>query len=345
MRTLYWTSALVYLNQKIKSKMYSVGQLVALGLLGGLLVPVTAALTLWYAHKRAQPDQKGGTRSRAHLLYRALAGVLLGQVLCHAWLPVRLANLDTHLLFLCILLGYLLMEAGEALARVWHHHSHYVTTVDDTGVALEDTALNRERMEEQHVVSFGHLRAPNLGEQLWSLLDKEREEHKRQWLLGALFIALSYVMLTDSLLLIVLETADAALNDLLIMCFYVNAFTLSLALLGGMVHAKFHLTAGGRLRRWLWWWGVAGLGWSGGVLVLGVGLPLWLQAEPSAVLALLGHPAFLTLYGLVMGVLLKLHVYYYSRRLDPCTTRRDIGYGLIAFGLAAGQAALTSFWL
>jgi hypothetical protein len=326
--------------------MYTVGQLVALALLGGFLVPLAAAVTLWYAHKRAQPEQKGGTRSRHYLFYRALAGVLLGQVLCHAWLPVALGNLNTQLLFLCVLLGYALMDAGEAVARVWHAHSHYVTVDDDApSPAVDDLALSAERMEEQPVVSLSHLRNPHTASQLWSLVDKERDEHKRQWMLGALLIALSCALLADSLLLVALETTETALNDLLILCFYLNGFALSMALLGGLLHAKFHATPGGRWRRWAWWWALAGLCWSLGVLLLGSGLPLWLQADRLLVIGLLSHPTFLVVYGLALGVLLKLHVYYYSRRLDPHTTRRDIGWGLLVFWLTAGQAALTSFWL
>ena len=329
--------------------MYTVGQLVALALLGGLLVPLAAAVTLWYTHKRAQPEQKGGSRSRAHLFYRALSGALLGQVLCHTWLPASLGTMDTHLLFLMVLLGYVVLDAGESIARVWHAHSHYVTVDDDAATTpkLDDLALNAERMEEQGIVTISHLRNPNAAAQVWSLVDKASDEIKRQWMLGALFLSLCVALLGDSLLLVVLENdeAGAVTNDLLILCFYINAFSLSLALLGGMLHAKFHLTPGGRWRRWLWWWSLVGVSWSLCMLVLATGLSLWLQAERTTVIALLAHPAFLIIYGLALGVLLRLHVYYGSRRLDPHTTRRDIWLGLLVFLLAAGQAALTSFWL
>lgn len=319
--------------------MYEVGQLVVLALLGGVLVPFAAALTLWYAHRRAQPaDQKpGGSRSRAYLFYRAMSGVLLGQVLCHTWLPVELGSMDVHLLFVCVLLGYVLIDAGEGLARVWD--ARYVLIDDDVPAPLDEACVDAVRMEEQQIVTVS-LRDPSFADRVWALTDKDRDLQKRQWFLGALFIALAWSILADSLLLVVLPA-----NDLLIFCFYLHGFTLSLALLGGMLHAKFHITAGGRRQRWLWWWALAGAGWSLGVLVLGVGLPLWLKADPVLVQSLLGHPGFMVLYGLASGVLLKLHVYYYSRRLDPATTRRDIALGLLVFWLSAGQSCLTGFWL
>lgn len=312
--------------------MYSPSQLAALSLLGGVLVPLAAALTLWRQHAK----HKG--RTRAYLLYRSMAGVLLGQVLCHTWLPVALGNIDTRLLFACALLGYLLFDAGETIGRAWN--SHYVMVDDDVPAELDDACVDGGRMEQQHIASLTGLRDPSFAERAWALSDKERDEHKRQWMLGALFIALACVVLSDALLLVVLPA-----GDVLILCFYLHGFTLSLALLGGMVHAKFHITAGGRLPRWLWWWGIAGLAWCVGVLVLGVGLPLWLGADPVLVLALLQHPAYMVLYGLCAGVLLKLHVYYYSRRPDPASTRRDMAWGLLCFWLSAAQACLTGFWL
>jgi hypothetical protein len=321
--------------------MYTPGQLVALALLGGVVVPITAAVTLWYAHRRAQPDQKGSaSRSRAYLFYRSMAGVLLGQVLCHTWLPIALGNMDMRLLFACVLLGYLLVDAAEAVSRAWD--PRYVVIDDDVPAPLDESCVDAVRMEEQHIVSMSHLRDPTFADRAWALTDKERDEQKRQWMLAALFIALSWALVADALLLVVL---DGPLNDLLVLCFYLHGFTLSLALLGGMIHAKYHLAAGGKRPRWLWWWAVAGVGWCLCVLVLGVGLPLWLQADPALVLAALQHPAFMVFYGLASGVLLKLHVYYYSRRLDPATTRSDVAWGLLVFWLSAGQACATAFWI
>ena len=322
--------------------MYAVGQLVALALLGGLLVPLAAALTLWYAHRRAQPEQRGSaSRRRAYLFYRAMAGVLLGQVLCHTWLPVSLGAIDPRWLFACVLLGYVLVDAVEGVSRIWDRR--YVVVEDDTIPPLDEACVDASHMEEQPIVSMGNLRDPSFADRAWALTDKERDEQKRQWMLGALFVALCLVIITDGLLLVVLE--NSVLNEVLVLCFYLHGFTLSMALLGGMLHAKFHLTAGGRWPRWIWWWLLVGVAWSFFVLILGVGLPLWLQTPAASILTLLAHPLFMVLYGLAAGVLLKLHVYYYSRRLDPNTTRADVAWGLLVFWCSAGQACLTGFWI
>lgn len=323
--------------------MYAVGQLVALALLGGGLVPFAAALTLWYARRRASTNGSGGgQRNRAYLFYRAMAGVLLGQVLCHTWLPVTLGALDVRLLMACVLVGFLLMDAGEAVARVWHAHG-YVVVDDDVAAQLDEAFVDAGRMEPQRVVVMENLRAPTFAVAAWALADKERDYVKRQWMLGALFVALAVVTLTDAALLVALEDPSMLLNDILIFCFYLHGFTLSLALLGALLHAKWHL--GGRAQRWCWWWVVVGGAWCVALLVVGTGLPLWLGVPPELVVATLQQPGFMVVYGLATGVLLKLHVYYYSRRMDPATTRGVVAWGLVCFWLAAGQACLTGFWI
>lgn len=321
--------------------MYGPGHVAALVVLGVVLVPFISAIVLWYAHKRS--NHRETTRSRAYLFYRALSGVLLGQFLCHTWVPVALGNLDVRLLFICTLVGYLCMDAAEALLRIWQDNRNYVALVDDTPASLEDATLNKTQMAESEVVVLSNLSSADFAAQSWTLQDKRSEEHKRQWMLAALIFTLSIMATTDGLLLIALApTAD---QDVLLICWYIHAVAMSMAVFGGMVHAKFHLIAT-RRERWFWWWLVAGAWWSIVVLVLAVGLPQWTSMAATMANAIIAHPAFLVIYGVAAGLVLKLQQYYYNRRLDPkTTTKRDIGLGLLVFWLSAGQAAVTGFWL
>lgn len=329
--------------------MGSVATAVALAGVSALVAPCLAALTLWYVRRRQSFKQNSLTqKSRAFYLYRGMAGVLLGQVLCHTWLPVALGQLNTQLLFTCALLGYVFMDVAEGISRIWHNHSHYVTLDDDVDPDLDELGTRSNRGVETDVVALSNIggASKTFAKQTWSLVDKERDAVKRQWMLGALSVTLGVICTVDSLLLVALQREHDEFDALVaLICWCATAVALTLALLGGMVHAKLHLVAEGRARRWFWWWGVSGIYWSCCILLLGSGLPQWLAMTPRDAAFIMEQPAFAVVYGGCTGMLLKLQQYYYHRRLHGNCTRRDILGGLLVFVLAAAQSAVTGFWI
>src|SRR5690606_4857321 len=142
----------------------------------------------------------------------------------------------------------------------------------------------------------------------------------------------------DGLLLV--YRAPTSNHAAVIACFVINGISLSVAVLGGMIHAQRQLLEDFP-RRGLWSWVAMTLVWC--ALLVGSALPAVLDVSVETATGILEHYATLCCYGFASGCVLKLCVYYFQR--GERSNRRMIRLGVLVLALAAAQSAVTGLWL
>ena len=317
--------------------MYSVAQRVVLPLIGGVLAPALSALTLRWSRRRLQ--ERESSESRAFLFYNALSGVLLGQFVSHTALLVE--RLDARIMHACALVGFVLMYVAETEGRLWNASPGYVPPMEGQADVDEDSNLDKGRMELRGVVRANDVASDAFANVVFDSQALGKDESKRVWMLVALLGMLAVVLTMDGLLMV--YRAPVTNHAATVACFALNALALSVSVYGAMLHAKYHVYEEFDARG-LWRWMLLTAVWC--LMLVVSAVPAVASMTLESATKVVEHYAFLCVYGVASGALLKLCFYYFLRaQLAATAQRRTIRLGLAAFAAAAAQSAVTGVWL
>lgn len=303
-------------------------QVALLPLLGGLICPLLSWLVYRVSLRRLK--QKETTKSRAHVFYRILSGVLLAQFLCHTAIS---ASIDLKYMFYFILAGYFLMDCAEAIGRIWNTNSNYIAPLDEQ--VPEDIGLNRETMQEQSIAVATNVSSNDFSNMIWTLQDYSKGNRKSQWLLGLLLVVFCIIVMVDGLLLIVYPQSIAAFVS-----FFVNGVSMSVAVYGAMIHAKFHVEEE-RMPRIAWWCLVTGI-WCVTLVCSTIFVLTHMNVETA--LGIVNNKILLSFYGAAGGCVLKLQQYYHNRKVEEID-RAQTWLGMGVFFVAIAQGVATSIFV
>ena len=326
--------------------MYETWQTALLPLMGGIVCPFMSWLV--YRISRRRLKRRETLKSSAHVFYRSLSGVLLAQFLCHTFVPTFSGDnptpftaLDVKYMFYFILLGYFVFEICESISRIWNTNRQYVAPLDDTaGYGQDEIGLNKETMEEQSVVVGENVSSNDFSNTVWLLQDVAKDKRKRQWLLATLVCTFCIVSVMDGMLLVYRDPQNVLQLAGILTAFFINGISMSFAIFGGMIHAKFHVTEEQRPR--VMWWTFITLVWSIALIcstvpaLSGISLPL---AQ-----SIVNNKILLAFYGFAAGMILKLQQYYHQQKVNDID-RRQTMVGLFVFFIALCQGVATSLWL
>lgn len=313
----------------------SVGYSACLPLLGGLLAPLIGFLV--YRYVRLRLRVKDTTKSRAYLFYRGLSGVLLGQFICHTNIQPD-ADLGLYFPFLFILAGYLAMDTAESIGRAWNTNAGYIGPLDEQ--VDDDVALNREKMEENTVVVATNVGSTDFAEVVWTAEDAAKDKVKRRWMLGCLLVVLSFIAITDGLLLVFRNPQTTGSMVAIVIFYFVNGISMTVAVYGAMIHAKIMIIQ--ERRRRLFWNLALGGFWC--VVLICSSIPMLARAQLMTVSAAIQSKGFSAVYGLTAGCVLRLQQYFLNKKVERID-KQQTALGIVVFIVAAGQAAVTGLSL
>jgi hypothetical protein len=320
--------------------MYSLAEKIVLPFLGGLIAPLCSWAAYRFALRRQAYkvkviERKEQFRSKAYLFYRVLAGVLLGQFFCHTKVYVSVAvqqqqiTLSLFLLYAAALISYVIMDLIECEARMYKY--------DQSGGPVDhaisdDAGVDYERQIDATIVAVSNVGSEEFSEFLWQTGEQNKDTRKRKWLLGTLMFILILIVSVNGCML-TLTQSNAS-----VVCYYINGLALSLAVYGAMIHAKLHLME----TRSVFWWTLVTCIWC--IALILSTIPVLVDANAAIVASVISHWAYIVCYGAAAGLILKLHVYYYSKKLEDMS-KWNMRMGELGFILAAAQSIVTGYWL
>lgn len=335
-----------YKESLICCKMYETWQAALLPLMGGILCPCMSWLV--YRVSRRRLKRKETLKSSAHVFYRSLSGILLAQFLCHTFLPSILptnvtpfTSLDIKYMFYFILLGYFVFEVCESISRIWNTNVQYISPLDDANAYGQDEiGLNKETMEEQSVVVGQNVSSNDFSNTVWLLQDAAKDKRKRQWLLATLLVTFCIISVMDGMLLVYRNPQDTLQTIGILVSFFINGISMSFAIFGGMIHAKFHVTEEERPR--VLWWSFVTAVWS--VALICSSIPVLAGISLQTTQDIVNNKILLAFYGFAAGMVLKLQQYYHQQKVNDIDRRQTV-IGLLVFFVALAQGVATSLWL
>lgn len=316
---------------------YGATEKALLTLLGGAFVPFFSWIVYVVARHRLR--LKDTLKSRAYLFYQVLAGVLLGQFMCHTWVGLGASPVDARFMFLFALLGCNAFHSAETIGRIWNTNVNYNGPLDDNQED-DDNDLDRTHMEEQTVDVATHVNSEGFATHHWARLDKTKRKRKRKWMMALVFIVFAVISLMDGLILVYRNPQDATQMTLTIFAFYLNGVSMTVSVLGAMLHAKWHVREERRPR--MAWWCLLTFIWT--VILVGSVVPVLVGVSAETAQCIISAKPFLAFYGVASGCVLVLKQYYHNRKMDDIGKRESF-LGEVVFWLATAQAAVTGFWL
>lgn len=311
---------------------YGTPEKVALSLMGGLLVPLMGWFVFVVARRRLR--QSDSLTRRGYLFYQTLAGVLLGQFMCHTW---RGLGVDATYMFVFALLGCLVLHSAEQIGRLWNTNVNYHGPLRDD-CDNDDYALERTHLEEQTMMVVNNVGSHQFASTMWRALDYSKQMVKRNWMMWLVVVVFSLIAVMDGLLLVCRNPQGETQVMLTVLAFYLNGCAMTVSVFGATLHSKWHVTEEHRAA----WWTALTLAWAA-ILVASV-VPVLANVSVETALSIISHRAFLAFYGLAAGAVLGLKEYYHRRNMSDID-RSEALWGEVVFWLAAGQAAVTAFWL
>jgi len=322
---------------------YQTWQAAILPVMGGVVCPLMS----WFVYRisRRRLRRKETLKSKAHVFYRSLSGVLLAQFLCHTFVPAAVdvgtpfTALDVKYMFYFILGGYFFFEICESISRIWNTNSSYIAPLDDQ--TNDEIGLNNESMEEQSVVVGENVSSNDFSNSVWMLQDAAKDKTKRQWLLAALLLTFCVISVMDGMLLIYRNPQDMLQTIGILVSFFINGMSMSFAVFGGMIHAKFHVVEEERPR--VAWWVFVTAVWS--IALICSTIPLLCGCVTvSMAQGIVNNRVLLAFYGFAAGIVLKLQQYYHQQKVNDID-RKQTFVGLLVFFIALVQGVATSLWL
>jgi hypothetical protein len=290
-----------------------------------------------YVIARHRLRLKDSLKSRAYLFYQVLAGVLLGQFMCHTWVGLGASPVDARFMFLFALLGSNLFHSGETIGRIWNTNVNYHGPLNDDE---DEDELDREHMEEQTVEATTHVNSQGFADRHWSRLDKTKRKTKRKWMMSLVFAVFAVISVMDGMILVYRNPQDTTQMALTLFAFYLNGVSMTISILGAMLHAKWHVREEQRPR--IAWWVFLTLLWS--AILVGSTVPVLLCVSLETAQSIIASRPLLAFYGVASGCVLVLKEYYHNRKMDSIGKRESF-WGEVVYWMATAQAAVTGFWL
>lgn len=296
----------------------------ALSLVGLVVVPLVSIIVYYIASKRVQEAQN--TKSKAHLFYRMISGILIAQFIGHTyWYTTG----PFWFIALFVALGYVALDVAESVARIWNKNPNYIP-LDEI---IEDIDLDKKSNKSNDMVVASDLASPQFAEDTFDVEDSVKDLVKRRWMLGALFFCLIVISCADGFHLVV-----TSISPPLLASYYVHGACLSVAVFSAMIHAKVHTA-----RRGCGWWTLFTALWA--VIYFCSALFVILGLPPQYIIVeTLNHPAFVALYGFASGTLLKIQVYFHFMK-SFTSDKRDLRVGILVFVVATALSMATSIYL
>jgi hypothetical protein len=311
--------------------LYGPGEQAALSLCALVACPLASAL-VYYLARRRQMKVTETLKSRAYVFYRFISGLLLGQVVCHTqWDAASL-----WLVPVCVAGGYFLLDAAEGLGRVWNYNPYFVAPAD--GDVDGELGLNRETFESESWIVSSDVTGEFFPHTTVAVERDYKDNRKRQWMLGTLALLMLMIALMDGFMLVAHAYREEVVS---ILALYASALSMSVAVYGAMIHAKFHVTEDWRMR--VRWWAVVTGAWCVG-LFLCTCLPVLVGMQWASAVVVTTSGPFVIIYGLASGALLKTQQYFHGMRQSNAD-RWDTVQGIAVFFSALAQSALTSVFL
>lgn len=296
-----------------------------------LMCPAIAVITYLIAKRRLTAATESSTRS--YVFVRMLSGNLFGEFisrivyLCSIWLAMFCA------------IGYTIFNIAESVAYVWNTNSDYVSIGDE--MPHEDMGLDKINMVHKTVIVLNDVKGEETRQTLEAVDDLWKIETKRVWILGCLIGLFTIMSVTDGLLLIYKPPDSLASIIISVVSYFLSCAALSSCVYGAMIHARIHSIESKRTR--LFTWGIISAGWC--IMLTCTLIPLLLNVSYETVASIVEYPALTAFYGVSLGVMLKIQVYFHSLRTTTRISRDNRIWGEIVFTLSAAQAILTGFFL
>lgn len=302
----------------------------------GLVVSPLLSLFI-YRYARRRLDEMSTSKSRAHIFYRLMSGIFLGQFLCHTFFKATIYSvLGAEIMACFVLIGYIIVEATENLARVCYIYNSDLTDAPDYKVP-DDYALNKTSMTQNTYIEATDVSNTDFSDTVFRQFDAFHLGRKKLAIMVLLFICFAMVCFADGMFLIQRFDNDSAV---IISCFYINTLAMSLGVYGAMIHAKLHNVENTWKRRG--WWTLCTAIWS--VMLFSCSIPVLARMQQSAAIAVVANPAMASFYAVAAGGILWLHQYFRSIKLES-TDRTETCIGLVALVAAGAQSAVTGVFI
>lgn len=299
----------------------------ALSVVGLVISPIVSIIVYYIAQRALQVHEGETSKSKAHLFYRMMSGLLLAQFVGHTYWY----SAPFWFIAMFVAAGYVAMDVGETIGRAWNKNPHNYGPPDHA--ARDDIGLNRKTNTIHHVHYVDDITSPDLPQDIQQIEDSVKDVTKRLWILGVLIWCLAVICWADGL-----NLAAAPVTLPILVSYYVHGIALSLVVYSAMIHAKFHNE---EHRRWAWW-ALVSLIWS--VIYFGSALLVVIDMPPYIVLQIAYHPAFIAFYGFASGVLLKVQHYFHTMKSEALD-RREMWLGILVLITAAAVGMATSIYL
>lgn len=296
-----------------------------------LMCPVISIITYLLAKRRLTAATEASTRS--YVFVRMLSGALFGEFisrivyLCSMWLAMFCA------------IGYTLFNVAESVAYIWNTNSDYVAIGDE--MQHEDLGLDKVNMVHKTVVVLDDVKSDQTRQTLEAVEDLWKIETKRVWILWCLIVLFTIMSVTDGLLLIYKPPDSITAIVISVLSYYMSSAALSSCVYGAMIHARVHSIDSKRKR--LLTWVIITMLWC--TMLTCCLIPLLIGVNFEIVAAIVEYPALTAFYGVSLGVMLKIQVYFHSLRTTTRISRENRIWGEIVFTASAAQAILTGFFL
>jgi len=299
-----------------------------LSLVGLVLSPVLSGILYYLARKRLNLKKDETSKSKAHLFYRMVSGILLAQFLGHTYWYNPFWFIGV---FVCF--GYFFMDASESIGRLWNKNDNYIGPTDFA--APQDIGLNKKTHVRDNIIVADDLTSPEFAQEVFIVEDDVKDLTKRQYVLLVLLVCLFIISCVDGFHLAVTPS-----SILLIVSYYVHGVCLSVAVYSTMIHAQYH-TEGPKSRRWFWWCMIT-LIWS--FVYFCSAIFVFLPIPSALLLDILNHKAFVATYGFASGILLKLQHYFHGIHVET-RDKSELWLGIGVFFAAVAIAMMTSIYL
>jgi hypothetical protein len=299
----------------------------ALSVVGLVLAPILSVVVYHIAQRALHVREGETSKSKAHLFYRMMSGLLVAQFIGHTYWY----SAPFWFIAMFVAVGYVAMDVGESVGRAWNKNPHNYGPPDHA--ARDDIGLNRRTNKVHHVMVVDDITSADLPQDIQDTEDSVKDMTKRTWMLFMLVWCLSIICCADGF-----HLAVAPVTVAILVSYYVHGVGLSLVVYGAMIHAKFHNE---EVRPWLWWSALTLL-WS---IMYFLSALLVVIGVPQAVLLQVSyHPAFIAAYGFASGMLLKIQHYFHAMK-GEANDRREMWLGIVVLVMATAVGMATSVYL
>jgi hypothetical protein len=291
---------------------------------------------MYVLSRRIGRPKEGETfKEKLYVVQSIVSAFLLGQIAGHTTVFTTAFPLMYGYLF--VLGGILFLRHVESFGRGWRENMG-VPGLTEGGDGSHDFDVDPDLMEEKAYVAMSNLSSKDSANVHWSAQDKRRSNFKRQWMLIMLMLSFTVIATMNGFIMVyrVLSSAKVAI----IACFIVNGAAQTVAVLGAMIHAGYHVTEEKRTRI-LYWCATTG-SWL--CVLVCTTIPVLLNVPVSKAQYIINSPYFSGVYLFSTGLLWRLS-YYYEKNLYECRNRKELFVDALVFTVALAISATTGFWL